>query len=397
MRNPNGAGSFATKPNGKIKYRKMVGRKEDGRPKILVVTGSSKSECLKLMKTKEKQWIARKQQTNSKFITVFELCMMHLSDDMSSLKPKSIDRRECTINNQISPYIGRLQADSVTENEISKFFDKLLYETDLSSSSIKKVLDVIAGAYNWGKKRNIVNINPIELIKGDLSRKISARSIRNAEDADVIVLSKQDYLEFEKLCLLKDNEEYVYAGGRYLLFLLYTGLRVGELLAMRWSEVDWNHRTIVIKSGAGMIKNREESDDKHYVRYEGSTKNHKARILELSDSALATLDLIRQETKRFGSEFVTITNTGNLNTASNLEARVHKIYTDMGREAEYGYSLHVLRRTFATNLFDKGIPIKSIAAYIGDLETTVSEYYIAAREARYINGQKISVVPCPKQ
>ena len=54
--------------------------------------------------------------------------------------------------------------------------------------------------------------------------------------------------------------------------------------------------------------------------------------------------------------------------------------------------LHILRRTFATELFDKGYPIKRIAEYLGDDESTVVRYYVAARKTKEVGGKRIAVV-----
>lgn len=55
------------------------------------------------------------------------------------------------------------------------------------------------------------------------------------------------------------------------------------------------------------------------------------------------------------------------------------LYRKTGLDYDTG-SLHILRRTFATRLYRKTHDIKLVAAYIGDLESTVMKYYIAARE-----------------
>ncbi len=74
---------------------------------------------------------------------------------------------------------------------------------------------------------------------------------------------------------------------------------------------------------------------------------------------------------------------GKPNTDTNLEHRMKKVYRDAGiytGEDETG-SLHILRRTFATDCYyNKGIPLKTIAAYMGDRPETIMTYYIAARE-----------------
>jgi starvation-inducible outer membrane lipoprotein len=55
----------------------------------------------------------------------------------------------------------------------------------------------------------------------------------------------------------------------------------------------------------------------------------------------------------------------------------------------------VRRRTFATGEFLKGADVKSIASYIGDLETTTSQYYISVKSNVRIGGKIMNVAPLP--
>ena len=62
-----------------------------------------------------------------------------------------------------------------------------------------------------------------------------------------------------------------------------------------------------------------------------------------------------------------------------LEHQMKRLYRKAGLDIDTG-SLHILRRTFATKLYRRTKDVKLMAAYIGDLDSTVMKYYIAARE-----------------
>lgn len=107
----------------------------------------------------------------------------------------------------------------------------------------------------------------------------------------------------------------------------------------------------------------------------------------LTDKALEILCLIYKESPCVDIEdFVTPTKTGACNTVTNLEHRAEAIYRAADLE-ELGGSLHVLRRTLATDMYDNGAPIKQIASYIGDSEATTEKYYIAVRKKDYFRGE----------
>lgn len=106
--------------------------------------------------------------------------------------------------------------------------------------------------------------------------------------------------------------------------------------------------------------------------------------------------MIRQSRKSCDAdELIVQTRTGKLNTASNLEHRMKIIMKNAGLENIRG-GLHILRKTFATQMYEKGVRVADIAAYIGDLESTTIKYYIAIRKKVIANGEIRQVVKFPE-
>ena len=130
---------------------------------------------------------------------------------------------------------------------------------------------------------------------------------------------------------------------------------------------------------------------------EGSTKNEKARIIKLTDKALFTLQQIKAESGMFSQEdYIIRTRTGRPATTTNVEHRVAVVFRNAGLSDLAG-GVHILRKTFATNMYDCGARIKEIAAYIGDLESTTERYYISVRKkVKGADGTK-QVVMIPDQ
>ncbi len=106
-RNVKGQGCFVEREDGTYLYRKSVGTKADGKRKVLSVVGKNKSVCITRMKEKEALWEKEQRRLEITDVnTVEELCQRHLEFQVKNdeLKPKSIDRREDTIKNQIARY-----------------------------------------------------------------------------------------------------------------------------------------------------------------------------------------------------------------------------------------------------------------------------------------------------
>lgn len=400
-RNPKGMGSFIENADGTITHRKSVGYKSDGHRKVITVTAASKSACIKEMKLKEQAWL-KKQKASGIGLgkTVVELCQLHLEYQIETqeLKPKSIDRRECTINQIANASFGKLQLNSVTVVDVDRFISKLITKEEYAASSIEKILDVLNAAYNWALIRGELESNPVTPIKPTLKKRIQKMESRSSTEADVDVLSIEEQERFVKEAKKVNitTGEAQYSAGVYGLLLLHTGMRVGEALALRWKDVDFEHGTLNIDKNRSMAKNRNRKENENaYIMHEGSTKNEKARKIELTVEALEDLRTIRNRHIDVNEDdFVIVTQTGKANTTTNIEHRMETIYRNAGLMHLKG-GVHILRKTFATEMYENGARVKEIAAYIGDLESTTERYYIAIRKKRNVDGKEEHIVTLP--
>ena len=399
-RNAKGEGSFKENENGTITHRKCVGYKYNGRRKVFTVTAANKAACIKQMRKKEREWERYgKESPVENLDTVVTLCEKHLKYqiDNEELKPKSIDRRECTINYQIRGYdFGNLQIHTVKPLDIERYVSQLLREKKVGESSIIKAIDVVNAAFEWAVLNGSIERNPVSTVKKSLIKKVKKVTYKGADDADVTVLSDEEIIKFRNEALKAGkNGNLVYSGGYYCLLLLYTGLRVGEMLALRWR--DWDGNLLRIDKSISMAKNRNKKNEHetNYIHIEGTTKNQKARTIELMNEAKWVLQMIKQN-REFCSDndFITLTSTGRVNSASNLEHRMKVIMKHAGLSDVKG-GLHIFRKTFATRLYEQGARVADIAAYIGDLESTTSKYYIAIRKKVLTNGNVHQVVKLP--
>ena len=90
-------------------------------------------------------------------------------------------------------------------------------------------------------------------------------------------------------------------------------------------------------------------------------------------------------------DFICVTKTGKTNTATNLAHRMAVIFKNTGLK-EYTGSLHIFRRTFATQMYEDSARVEDIAAYIGDLVSTTEKYYIAIRKKATIGDKTKHIV-----
>ena len=398
-----GEGCFKKLPSGRYQMRLQKGYLPTGVPRILTVSGDSQNECKKKMEKKIASLPPSIHDIDTAKITVTDLCKMHLDAHMSQrgkIKATAADRRECTINNQIANYrIGHLQAATVKPSDIEYHIEALISENRLSISTIEKSFHVLNGAYKWAVDQDKMPYNPCTPVKETLLGRFNNLSAKEADDADVFVLSQEEIEIIKDKALIKNQKgELENSTGPYVLFLLATGMRVGELCALQWKDVHYQSNGVIlsIRQTRHYVKKRGGEGEGFTVK-ENTVKNAHSRHIVLSDHAKEILETIYLENgKPPLTQYILVNSRGNPTNPSNMGYMINKFYRKVGLPEEIT-GAHILRRTFATNMYNQGAQIKNIASYIGDLESTTSQYYIAVKRTIRSQGQTISVVPLPHE
>lgn len=398
----NGEGTFIKLANGKVRMRKQVGTLANGGQRVITVTGTSETDCIRKMKPKEESAKARNQEYDSKEIkrlTVTDLCMLHFKEHLGErnrLKPKAADRRESTIRNQIKPYpIGRMQAVGVTARDVSNHIENLINEGRLSVSSIQKALDVINAAYKWSKDKGMMDNNPCTPVLDRLKFRLKNLEKRNSSDGVVIVLSEEQENKLKKYVEgLKENSKvYKYQFGLSLLLLLFTGMRVGELCALRWKDWSESTGTLNIERTRNVTKIRSEGEA--YRPNENAVKNYHARTIKLNPDAVEIVREIQRITaKKESDDYIVINSKNKPTNPSNFDANLRGFYEEVGFTREVS-GAHILRRTCATNFHYKGSSVERIAAYLGDTPETIIKHYISLTKKIVADGEVLNVVEYP--
>lgn len=139
--------------------------------------------------------------------------------------------------------------------------------------------------------------------------------------------------------------------------LLYTGVRKGELLALRVSDVDLDHLHVTIRAG--------------------SSKSRRMRTLPINSSlALALGDYLEERRKRrLRSEYMLCSSAGDSPlTANGLKHLVERVKRDSGVR----FHLHQFRHTFAVNLLNQGADVSKLKQLLGHRDIRMTSSYLRA-------------------
>jgi integrase len=133
------------------------------------------------------------------------------------------------------------------------------------------------------------------------------------------------------------------------VLILETGLRAGEALALEWSDVDEEKRTLKV------TKNMVRVDGKNLVQRATKTASGK-RVIPLNARAMEAVQHLKSQEVP-GCPCVLATQTGKHLSYRNLLATMEKACETVGVEHR---GLHALRHSFASNLYARGVEVNHL-------------------------------------
>ena len=362
-RREKGEGSISQRKDGKWTARLDLGKNIDGKRKIKAVYGKTSKEVKTKMKELQNE-IVKYSVVNFPKISIDEL----LNDWKTSikkyeLKPSSYDRLEQTIKNNIVPYLGFLRASSITSNDIQNYINELT-EKGYSYSTIKKAYNALNAALSLAVERDYIRKNPCSSVRLPKQIQRSKSDIEFFDDGEVDIIMNSSIKRYK-------TGRYIYKHGYAIILLLNTGMRVGELLALKWKNVDLIGKQIHVTETRGQIIER-YNNEKRYVMADRSTKTMSGdRYIPINKKSEEAL--LYFKSLGYNNPYVMANSDYNVITYRNLFRVMSNIlkYNNINHG-----SLHTLRHTFATKLFRNGIDVKVISELLGhsDIRVTYDIY-----------------------
>lgn len=158
----------------------------------------------------------------------------------------------------------------------------------------------------------------------------------------------------------------------------YTGMRRGELLALRWKDLDLDKATLTVRRSVGVIREKGEGS----VTKEGPTKTGKPRVVDLDPGTVATLKTWKSER---GSLHLSLAQAdalvfGDENGGYRHPERFSRLWSRtlaryvkaLGEAAPPAIRLHDLRHTHATLLLTNGVPVHVVSQRLGHASPVIT-------------------------
>ena len=219
-----------------------AGRKADGSINRKSVYGDTRKDVKEKM-TKALSEIQTETFVNNNDITLIELATKYVEQLYVSNKiiETTYSRKKCTLKNIENLSISRKPIQKITISELNAALSTL---TIYANSNISKIYELIAATYNYAMILQIIKSNPFQ-IKGAV---IKPKSKKNKKKIESLIIEEQKLLEKE---LKKSKDKY----KDIIYIALYTGMRIGEILALNGSDINMNDKVIYITKTLTKDKN----------------------------------------------------------------------------------------------------------------------------------------------
>ena len=185
----------------------------------------------------------------------------------------------------------------------------------------------------------------------------------------------------------KSSNEYISRDAIVVMFLLNTGLRVGELLALEWNDIDFEEKIVhinkTLQSNVINFENWEVAGYSNRIKKSAKTKAG-IRVLPLNETTIWYLQELRSYDKRHGitSGHVATTRIGQRVTARNMQRSLTRLVKRAG--INKNVTLHTLRHTYGSTLLRRGVPIEVVSSLMGhaNISITYNKYIHVLHEER---------------
>lgn len=268
-------------------------------------------------------------------------------------KTKTYNRYSDIVDHHLIPKLGDYEVEELTPLVVQKIITELLEKGNLkngkglSANSVNTIISVIQSSINTAFLLGITSKYEMNKLKRP---KFSEKPIECFSSAEQIKLEQ---------AVMHDKREKM----KGVIICLYTGLRIGELLALKWSDIDFKKAELIVNKSChdGINKNGT------FCRITDTPKTDTSkRIIPLPKQLIVFL---REMKKNSNSEFVISGGKGKLLTVRSYQRSFELLQKRIGIERK---GFHALRHTFATRAIECGMDIKSLSEILGHKNPNVT-------------------------
>ena len=325
--------------------------KVDGKSRYGSVYAGSYREVKEKVEAAKKRLGKQKQApfTEGK---VADIGKQWLTEIAITVKESSARKYEDIFRCYILPEFGEVDVSEITDQKVVGFVNGLLSnggakKQGLTSSTVAEVLSALNSIRTYAIRKGYIITFSTECV----SVKRNQREIR--------VFSLEE--ETQLLNYLKENMDLQALG---IILCLFTGIRVGELCAMKWDDISLMEKKMYVHRTMLRLRTDTASGKRTEVKISEPKSACSVRIIPLPDTIMELLEQFYTP-----GAFLLTGDTGRYVEPRTMQNRFKKILCACGiRDANF----HTTRHTFATRCIELGFDIKSLSEILGHASVAIT-------------------------
>ena len=362
-------------------YRDNMWKASDGYWKIRMTYDESGQK--KMFKRKSKQDLEdlivkthREKVENPTMSTIFNEWAQR-KVDLNKISIQTYQRYKQDFN-RFFKELGKQKIRSLEPEDISNFLEEQISEHNLSAKGFSNLKTITRGTLKWAKRNKLIDWNVQELFYDlDVTDKSFKKTVK--EDSEEVF----DDMEMDRVIeYLKESPDMINLG---LLLMFVTGLRVGELAALKWDDWIYNKDN----QSASIIKVR-RTEVRHFKEHKGIFEvkdfpKTEAGVRNVVIPQNCTWILQKLRTMSAFCEFIFWKDDQRINTYT-FRNRLRTVCKNTNCIQK---SPHKIRKTYCTILLDHSIDNQMVISQMGHTNISCSENYYHRDRKDLVKKQKI--------
>lgn len=360
--------------DGRWEARFPKGKNEKGKTIYGAVYGSTYKEAKERRRqVLENAPVSNRNCTGNTFGDLLELW---ITDNRVRLKASTLYRYQYLIDTHIRPELGNKPTESITSTVINSYLaDKLCNgrvdgSGGLSAAYVRSITLVINSALRFGMEQGLCSGAKVKINKPTVVPK----------ELTILTPSQQHTLEN----MLQTDTDATKLG---IMISLYTGLRIGEICALTWNDIDLKNKVIYVRNTVVRVKSADGHSSKTHLCIDTPKTTASMRCIPICSTLLPVLTC---GAKKATSKYVVSAVSGFVSPRT-FDYRFKKIL-DACQLPHINY--HALRHTFATRCIEAGVDVKSLSEILGhgNVSITLNTYVHSSLDLKRIQIEKIACV-----